>query len=179
MLPGLAQHIDFQPAHNDYSCGFLVVGKTDRTTVYGYVWEHTLSDGTTTWVAQPDTANDASRIAGSSPRSGPVSSCTSASGPSSSITRRPRPTSSRSRAAPSTCRAGRAPCASRIWPGAESSERAGCGRSRTAPVTTTCRARGRGRCVPARGPGPASLFLTSRPTYALESSCPLTPPPPS
>lgn len=32
--------------------------------MYGYVWEHTLADGTTTWVAQPDTANDASRIPG-------------------------------------------------------------------------------------------------------------------
>ncbi|MEV7465253.1 hypothetical protein AB0O20_01910 [Streptomyces kronopolitis] len=64
MLPGLAQHIGFQPAHNDYSRGFLVVSKTDRTIEYGYVWEHTLSDDTTTWVAQPDTANDASRIAG-------------------------------------------------------------------------------------------------------------------
>ncbi|KOT46908.1 hypothetical protein ABZ508_10345 [Streptomyces lavendulocolor] len=64
MLPGLAQHIDFQPAHNDYTRGFLVVSKTDRTTVYGYVWEHTLPDRTTTWVAQPDATNHASRIAG-------------------------------------------------------------------------------------------------------------------
>ncbi len=63
MLPGLAQHIDFQPAHNDYTRGFLVVNKASPT-VHGYVWEHTLSDGTTTWVAQPDTANDASRIPG-------------------------------------------------------------------------------------------------------------------
>ncbi|WP_030381427.1 MULTISPECIES: hypothetical protein [unclassified Streptomyces] len=64
MLPGLTQHIDFQPAHNDYTRGFLVVSKTDRTTVYGYVWEHTLPDRTTTWVAQPDATNHASRIAG-------------------------------------------------------------------------------------------------------------------
>ncbi|MEV7839126.1 hypothetical protein [Streptomyces albidoflavus] len=64
MLPGLAQHIDFQAAHNDYTRGFLVVSKADPSTMYGYVWEHTLSDGTTTWVAQPDAANDASRIPG-------------------------------------------------------------------------------------------------------------------
>lgn len=64
MLPGLAQHIDFQSAHNDYTRGFLVVSKTVRTTVYGYVWKHTSSDGTTTWVAQPDAANGASRIPG-------------------------------------------------------------------------------------------------------------------
>lgn len=38
------------------------------------MWEHVLPDGTTTWVAQPDTANDASRAPG--PR--PGSSCTSA-----------------------------------------------------------------------------------------------------
>ncbi|WP_009998770.1 hypothetical protein [Streptomyces clavuligerus] len=64
MLPGLAQHIDFHPARNDYTRGFLVVSKANRATVYGYVWEHTLMDNTTTWVAQPDTANGASRIAG-------------------------------------------------------------------------------------------------------------------
>ncbi|MFD8417225.1 hypothetical protein ACFV2Q_36725 [Streptomyces sp. NPDC059650] len=64
MLPGLAQHIDFQPAHNDYTRGFLVVSRADRTTAFGYVWKHALSDGTSTWVAQPDTANDASRIPG-------------------------------------------------------------------------------------------------------------------
>lgn len=64
MLPGLAQHIAFLAARNDYTRGFLVVSKADHATVYGYVWEHTLADGTTTWVAQPDTANDASRIPG-------------------------------------------------------------------------------------------------------------------
>ncbi|MFI6688462.1 hypothetical protein [Streptomyces sp. NPDC050485] len=64
MLPGLAKHIDFLSAHNDYTRGFLVVRKADHTTEYGYVWEHTLVEGTTTWVAQPDKSNKASRIPG-------------------------------------------------------------------------------------------------------------------
>ncbi|MFE5859760.1 hypothetical protein [Streptomyces virginiae] len=39
VLPGLAKHVDFLAAHNDYTTGLPVVRKVAHDTVYGYVWE--------------------------------------------------------------------------------------------------------------------------------------------
>ncbi|MEW1548443.1 hypothetical protein [Streptomyces tsukubensis] len=63
MVPELT-HVDLVPASNAYVSGFLVVRRLDHAQTFGFVWEHRLADGTTTWVAQPDKASDASRIPG-------------------------------------------------------------------------------------------------------------------
>lgn len=68
MLSGLAKHVNLLSTHNDYINGFLVVSGLGDDTVHGYVWEHTLPDGTTTRAAQPSAANDASHIPGFQPK---------------------------------------------------------------------------------------------------------------
>ncbi len=57
----LAENIEFIDATNSYTSGFLVVGVADHDEVHGYVCEHRLADGTTTWVAQQDRGDSASR----------------------------------------------------------------------------------------------------------------------
>lgn len=51
----LARGIDFIAASNGSTAGFNIVTATNHSEVHGYVWEHRLADGTTTWVAEkPD-----------------------------------------------------------------------------------------------------------------------------
>lgn len=48
----LVENIEFIDATNSSTAGFLVVSVTDHDEIHGYVWEHRLADGTTTWVAE-------------------------------------------------------------------------------------------------------------------------------
>ncbi|MDW6058142.1 hypothetical protein SAZ11_08570 [Streptomyces sp. FXJ1.4098] len=48
----LAQDIEFVVAGSSPTSGFLVVSVSDHDEIHGYVWEHRLADGTTTWVAE-------------------------------------------------------------------------------------------------------------------------------
>lgn len=111
------------------------------------MWEHTLSDGTTTWVAQPDTATDASRIPGFQSREWAGEflyerewpKFVHREDPAADVL--PQPGCTVRNVLP--VRAGSGP------PRTPLNEQGVA--ARMAPGTTTCRARAHGRCVPARG----------------------------